>query len=149
MNATEYFLAAQDAAEDMERARQMLAKLKSGEVPKGIDYERFGAGGGDHDAMAVTDARIDFEATLSERIGKDRAIVDDALEVLYGKDGHGGIAKLKGNRFADAVCMRYLQLEKWTDIAEVMSCTVKWCRSLCNDTFRFIDDVGFAYVREA
>lgn len=148
MNAAEYFLAAQEAAEDMERASVMLARLRSGETPKGIDYERFG-GGGASDSMAATDTRIDFEATLSGRVEKDRAVVDEATALLYGADGHGGVAKLRGSRFADAVCMRYLQLSSWHEIAEVMRCSQKWCQHLCNDTFRYIDEVGFARVREA
>ncbi len=68
--------------------------------------------------------------------------------MLYGNDNHGGLAKLKGNRYADAVCMGYCQAMPWADVAVVMQCSPKWCRELCNAAFRYIDAVGVAWLKE-
>ncbi len=49
-------------------------------------------------------------------------MIEEACELLYGQDGRGGLAKLKGTRYADAICMGYLQAQEWAEIADIMQC---------------------------
>lgn len=98
--------------------------------------------------MDAINARIDLEGKLEQRIACIETDIDEACAVLYGADNHGGLAKLKGNRYADAVCMAYCQAMPWDEIAEVMQCSRQWCRELCNAAFRYIDAVGFGRLKD-
>mgnify|MGYP000156837165 FL=1 len=93
--------------------------------------------------------RIDFEGRLKKRIADAEEAIDEACEVLYGADGRGGLAKLKGTRYADAICMGYLQAQPWSEIAEIMQGSVRWCHALCDVGFAYIDEVGWAHVKSA
>lgn len=149
LKAKEYFEGIRAEVVKVEQAREMLEKLKAREGAKAQSYQ---AGGGSGDASNPMDAilrRIDFEGRLSERVKESSRSVDDACAILYGPDGKGGLAKLKGTRYADAVCMFYLQAETWADMAEVMCCSPQWCQELCRAAFVYIDRVGWAKVRNA
>ncbi|WP_368151297.1 hypothetical protein [Collinsella aerofaciens] len=147
MDAKEYFEGIRDEVASLEKSREMLARLKAREGAKAQSYTA-GGGGGSCDPMDAINGRIDFEQRLKQRIVESNAVVDEACAVLYGKDNHGGLAKLKGNRYADAVCMGYCQAMPWADVAVVMQCSPKWCRELCNAAFRYIDAVGVAWLKE-
>ncbi len=147
MDAKEYFEGIRDEVASLEKSREMLARLKAREGAKAQSYTA-GGGGGSCDPMDAINGRIDFEQRLKLRIVESNAAVDEACAVLYGNDNHGGLAKLKGNRYADAVCMGYCQAMPWADVAVVMQCSPKWCRELCNAAFRYIDAVGVAWLKE-
>lgn len=125
----------------------MLARLKAREGAKTQSYVP-GCNGAAADLMDSISSRIDFERRLAARIAESRSAVDEACAVLYGTDDHGGLAKFKGNRYADAVCMVYCQAMTWSDAAAVMQCSPKWCRELCNSAFAAIDSVGMAWFKE-
>lgn len=147
MDAKEYFEGIRDEVASIEHAREMLARLKAREGAKAQNYTA-GGGGGSSDPMDAINSRIDFEGRLKQRISDSEALLDEATALLYGSDNRGGLAKVKGNRYADALCMAYLQAMPWEDIADVMQCSRQWCRELCNAGFRYIDDVGFAALKE-
>lgn len=147
MDAKEYFESIRDEVASIDHAKEMLARLKAREGAKAQSYSA-GGGGGSSDPMDAINSRIDFEGRLERRIADSQAEVDEACVLLYGADNRGGLAKLKGNRYADALCMAYLQAMQWDEIADVMQCSRRWCVELCNTAFRYIDDVGFAYIRE-
>lgn len=146
MMAKEYFEGIRTEVVRIAQSRDMLERLRARE---GAKTQNLAGGGGPglHDPMDAIARRIDFEGRLVTRIKDLQREVDRALTVLYGDDGRGGLAAAKGTRYADALCMYYLQAETWADIADVMSCTPQWCRELCNAAFAYIDKVGFAYLR--
>ncbi len=147
MDAKEYFESIRDEVANIERTREMLERLRAREGAKTQSYDA-SSGGGCSDPMDAINARIDLEGRLERRIDNSADVIDEACAILYGKDNHGGLAKLKGNRYADAVCMGYCQAMPWTDVADVMCCSPKWCRELCNAAFRYIDAAGAAWLRE-
>lgn len=147
MDAKEYFEGIRQEVAGIEHSREMLARLKAREGAKAQSYTA-GGGGGYSDPMDAINSRIDFEARLERRISDGQAELDEACALLYGVDNHGGLAKLKGTRYADALCMAYLQAMSWDEVADVMRCSKRWCIELCNTAFRYIDDVGFAYIKE-
>lgn len=147
MDAKEYFERIRDEVASIEHAKEMLARLKAREGAKAQSYST-GGGGGGSDPMDAINGRIDFEGRLERRIADIQAEVDEACVLLYGADNRGGLAKLKGNRYADALCMAYLQAMQWDEIADVMQCSRQWCRELCNTGFRYIDEVGFAALKD-
>ena len=149
MRAKEYFEGIRGEVLKVEQAQQMLERLKAREGAKTQSYQGGGAHGDASNPMDEIGRRIDFEGRLAERIKESSRSVDEACVILYGSDGRGGLAKLKGTRYADAVCMFYLQAETWDSMAEVMCCSPQWCQSLCRAAFVYIDKVGWAKVRNA
>ena len=144
--AREYFERIREEAAEISEAVEMLERIKGREGAKAQSYGA--AGGGSADPMAAVDGRIDFEGRLRQRIADSWAEVDEACLVLYGRDGRGGLAKLRGSRYADVLCMAYLQAMTWGEVADVMRCSKQWCRELANAAFKAIDAVGFATLRE-
>ena len=149
MKAKEYFEGIRAEVVKTEQAREMLECMRAKEGAKAQSYQPSGGGGFCTDASLAIIQRIDFEKRLEQRITHARKQIDEACEVLYGIDGRGGLAKLKGARYADAICMGYLQAQSWTEIAEIMQSSVRWCHSLCDTGFAYIDRVGFAFVKNA
>ena len=149
MKAKEYFEGIRAEVVETERAREMLERMKAQEGAKAQSYQEGGGSHGDSDPMESIVRRIDFEGRLQKRIDDAEEAIDEACEVLYGKDGRGGLAKLKGTRYADAICMAYCQAEPWSEIAEVMQCSQSWAHELCYAGFVYIDRVGWAHVKSA
>lgn len=147
MNAKEYFESIRDEVNGIEKTRETLARLRAKEGAKAQSYSP-SSGGGYADPMDAINRRIDLEGRLEQRIAGTGELIDEACIVLYGRDNHGGLAKLKGNRYADAVCMAYLQAMPWDEVAEIMQCSKQWCRELCNASFRHIDEIGFAELKD-
>lgn len=149
MRAKEYFEGIRAEVVETERAREMLERMKAKEGAKAQSY-REGTGSGDaSDASLAILQRIDFEERLQRRVAGARGMIDDACAVLYGADGRGGLAKLKGTRYADAICMAYCQAQPWDEIAEIMQSSQQWCRKLCDVGFVYIDTVGWAFIKNA
>lgn len=149
MRAKEYFEGIRDEVVKTEQARDMLERLKAKEGVKAQSYQGGSWHGDVSDPMDGVSRRIDFEGRLSQRIKDAEEAIDEALIVLYGADGRGGLSKLKGTRYADAICMAYLQAQEWAEIADIMRCSQQWCRELCNAGFSYIDRVGWAKVKTA
>lgn len=148
MRAKEYFEQVRDEVAKTEQAREMLERMKARETAKAQQYQASGSGASS-DPMDALARRIDFEGRLRQRIEYAEELIDEACGVLYGADGRGGLAKLKGTRYADVICMAYCQAEPWGEIAEIMQCSQQWCHELCNAGFRYIDRVGWATVKTA
>lgn len=149
MKAKEYFEGIRAEVVKTDKAREMLERMKAREGAKAQSYQTGGGGGDVSDPMESISRRIDFEGRLKKRIADAEQAIDEACEVLYGADGRGGLAKLKGTRYADAICMGYLQAQPWNEIAEIMQGSVRWCHTLCDVGFAYIDEVGWAHVKNA
>lgn len=149
MKAKEYFEGIRAEVVKTDRAREMLERMRAREGAKAQSYHAGGGSGYAAEPMDSIARRIDFEGRLEKRIAAAEEALDEACEVLYGKDGRGGLAKLKGTRYADAICMGYLQAQPWPEIADIMQCSQQWCHELCNAGFVYIDKVGWAHVKNA
>lgn len=147
MRAQEYFEQIRETVIEIERSKEMLAKLKASEEAKGQKYDAQFFSGGNADAADKINQRIIFEQRLQQRIDEASTMLDEATAMLYGSDNRGGLAKVKGNRYADTLCMAYLQAMPWHEIADVMCCSDKWCRELSRAAFRYIDQIGFAELK--
>ena len=138
LNARDYFESIRSEVIDVERACEMLERMRSRED---AEAQRYDASRGSCcvEPPDLIARRIDFERRLAFRIEESRKSVDEALEILYGRDGRGGLAKAKGAIYADAICMRYCQAEPWREIAETMRCSTAWAHRLCDVGFEEID----------
>lgn len=149
MKAKEYFEGIRAEVVKTEQAREMLECMRAKEGAKAQSYQESGGSGYSADASLAIIQRIDFEQRLEQRMADARREIDEACALLYGTDGRGGLAKLKGTRYADAICMGYLQAQPWSEIAEIMQGSVRWCHTLCDVGFAYIDEVGWALVKNA
>lgn len=147
MNAQEYFEQVRETVIDIERSKEMLERLLASEGIKPINYDAHTSGGVAGDGMNVVNQRIEFERRLKQRIADTSELLDEANAVLYGYDDHSGLAKAKGNRYADVLCMAYCQAMPWDEIADIMRCSQQWCRELSRSAFKHVDALGFARLR--
>lgn len=149
MRAKDYFEGIRAEVVSTDRAREMLERMKAREGAKTQSYQAGSGHGNACDPMESVSKRIDFEGRLKQRIADAEDAIDEACGYLYGSDGHGGLAKVKGTRYADAICMAYLQAQPWPEIADIMQCSQQWCHELCNAGFVYIDKVGWAELKNA
>lgn len=106
-------------------------------------------GSGGSDPMAGIDAIIDSDSVAEyERL---RGMLEDrmsyALQVLYGRSGRGGIARVRSTDDADILCFHYLQGESWASVGrrykpDDANVTV-WCQRQAAKTCADIDRIGF------
>lgn len=145
ISAREYFDGVRAQVRKFERVEARYAELSDTSIGA-IKYDE--AHGGSSDPMARIDEAMDYEQIVAERRAELEKTLDAATSILYGEDGRGGLAKLKGSIYADSICMHYLQDERWKDIAALFGASGKQVRYYAMSGLRFIDRHGFAYVRE-
>lgn len=150
MAAIDWFEGILAEGERIERIKQNLALLDSSISPHGQGFEPTGHGGGNSDRMlahAILSAKLgELKAQLPELERKYEAKLERATDVLYGKSGRGGIAKVMGTDDADMLCFHYCQGESWASIArrfepETSNLTV-WCQRRAKLVCRTIDRIG-------
>ena len=153
-SARDLFEATREAARDADRISRTIARMESREGLHAQSYQP-SVRGGDHDASAATDARIDYEGRVRRRRDEDYALIDLACSVIYGADqvGSGGVSALLGPSYADALWWRYCAAATWPEVAAGTGMSERWCQqavSLALDVVdahgieRMVSGLGFA-----
>lgn len=145
MKAAEYFAQVSRYAEDLRRCCETLEELDSDGL-HGISYDHLRSPS-NIDSYA-RESRLDYRAKLESRMKSDRLAIAEACMLLYGRDGKGGLSKLKGRNSADVIYMRHIRGMSWRAIAKESDCSVSTCRYYQRKAFEFIDTHGVARVRE-
>lgn len=129
-DAREFFDAVRDASRDADRIRLTLERMGVREQVRAQGYEPRGRGG-DRDAMAATDRRMDYEARIRRRQKEDYALIDAACDLIYGvgQDGRGGICALLSPAHADALWWRFCAHGTWAEVAAGSGMSESWCRT--------------------
>lgn len=110
--ARDLFEAARTAAQELERTttqRDMLAGRRGYRSP---GFSHSGTAHR-HDVNATSDALLDYESLMRDRVEADMELLDCAAGVIYGRRGSGGVASLLGGVYADVLCWRYLMACTW------------------------------------
>lgn len=142
-SAREFFAAVRDASIEADRTRRMLQRLEASEGLKGQSYAPRVASG-NRDVMQRTDARMDYEERMRERIDEDYALMELGDQVIYGREsGKGGIDALLGSTYADAVWWRSCAAATWAETAENVGYSVSWCRCAYEASMDVVDAHGF------
>ena len=149
-SAEDFFEAVRQASREAERTRLTLMQMEAREGVRAQGYEPRVSIGGNADKMAPTDARIDYEARMAERIEADYQLLDMACAVLYGREsGKGGVDALMGSAVADCISFRYVDARPWKEVAALMGYS-RWSdkslRDLCQQGFDAIDFFGWENV---
>lgn len=146
-SAEDFFEAVRHASCEAERTRLTLLQMEAREGVRAQGYEPRVSVGGERDHMAHTDARIDYEARMSERIEQDYRLLDMACELLYGSESEkGGLDALMGSAVADCISFRYVDARPWKEVAALMGYShASWraLRDMCQQGFDAIDSLGW------
>lgn len=138
-----------------ERIRFQALEIASGED----DVARFetsaqikgGALGGGHggvgDPMATMDRAIDLSTKLDLLKVRLASKIVAATDILYGRDGRGGLAKARHTTDADILCRYYLQAGTWDDIAYELAdpqstSPKRWCQMRARRALDYMERVG-------
>lgn len=148
--ARDFFEEVRAASEEAERTRATLLRMEAREGVRAQGYEVRGSSAGGRDRTSATDARIDYEERMGERLETDYALIDLACRVLYGSEsGEGGVDALMGSAVADAISFRYVDARPWSEVATLMGYS-RWSRrslrDLCQQGFDCIDSLGWDRV---
>lgn len=146
-DAREFFEAVREASREAERTRLTLMQMEAREGVRAQGYEAQGSSGHMSDRTASTDARMDYEERMRERLEEDYALIDLACRVLYGEEsGKGGVEALMGSAVADAISFRYVDARPWKEVAALMGYShASWhaLRDMCQRGFDAIDALGW------
>ena len=139
---------AKAAASKMDEIREELTRRHSALVLQAQRYFESRTVG-DLDPQHAMDEYIDAEREAECELADLQAQVDDALGILYGFHGRGGVAKLLGHKYADVLCWRFLQVRRWREIAADLGCSVRWAQEFANTALDWMDSTGEAHIRAA
>lgn len=120
-SAGELFEAARCAAMERDSIKRQLEAVRASVGLSGVRYDGGSVSGtkADMHGDARLAAMVDHMERLKERVSQDEALLDACSVILYGPDGHGGVAKLAGHLCADAAFWRYLDGASWDKTARM------------------------------
>lgn len=144
-NARDFFESVREASREAERTRLTLLQMEAREGARAQTYAERVSVGGERDRMAQTDARMDYEERMRERIEEDYALLDLACKVIYGEGtGKGGLDALMGSSVADCISFRYVDARPWEEVAALTGYSSKQCQRLCAVGLDACDFFGWA-----
>lgn len=141
-DARHFFDCVRDASVEAERTRLTIMRMESSEGVRAQGYQP-SVRGHCPDRTDATDARIDYEARMRERIAYDYELIDLAVSVLYGRDaGRGGVESLMGSAVADCMSFRYVDARPWSEVATLAGYSPSECRRKCMEGMDAVDALG-------
>ena len=157
MSAYEWFESIKSEGSRIERAKQQLALLDARISPHSQGFEAMGRHGGSTDSVmhrAILSSKMgEIRRELAAQERRHEAKIAHAKEVLYGRSGHGGLARATSTDDADMLRYHYLQGEGWASIArrfdaDSTNLTV-WCKSRAKRACRQIDRIGMDVLADS
>lgn len=148
-DAREFFGAVRAAAEDSERTRLSLERMRAREGVRAQGYSPASSGGGgDVNRTDQVVSRMDYESRVSERMQRDLALVAAGASVIYGEEpGLGGVDALLGSATADAMWWRFCDGSDWRRVAYMTSRSESWCRQAVESALDTCDAYGIDAMR--
>ena len=144
MDAREYFGNARAAQSAIDRRYRIIESMRAREAVRAQRYDVIGkGGGGTHDAMAATDARIDAEAEARAEIAQLATEVEDARAVCAGVR-----AANPTQRWGDVLECRYIECMDWRHVAQAMDMSERQAHTDLDAALDWVDLVGIAAARE-
>lgn len=142
------------------RVDALEAAIESAYAAAGPHGQQLGTigGGHGHDALAGIDSIVDSNATLElDRARYDlETRLDLASDVLYGRSGRGGVARMLDWDGAEMLHRHYLCGESWAGICrdicpddESVANMTLWCERKAEKLCRQIDRLGMGYLADS
>ena len=147
MGARDWFESIRAEVIECARMEADLLDLRSKTWPRGQALEMVAHSTGATDGSGPVIRVADAERELDVRQARCNAMVEDAMDVLYGVDGRGGLARLKGSATADCICGHYLMGMRWQEVADELARPEskdarQWCKRRAYRGMEYIDRVG-------
>lgn len=144
MDAREYFGNARAAQSAIDRRYRIIESMRAREAVRAQRYDVIGkGGGGTHDAMAATDARIDAETAARAEIAQLATEVEDARAVCAGVR-----AANPTQRWGDVLECRYIECMDWRHVAQAMDMSERQAHTDLDAALDWVDLVGIAAARD-
>lgn len=142
----DFFDAVRDAAIEVQSFGRSVEAMERREGVHAQRYDRpMLHGGGSADAMAATDARIDFEEAKADAIKSDRILLDAAGMLIAGT-GKGGIMRLCGICTATVIQGYYLLAHTWPSAAADAGISVKTAHRRAEAAMEIVDACGWSRI---
>ena len=148
MKARDWFESIRADVVEMNNLEYAIMRIEAQAGPHGQQAGSIG-GGGNRDSMRGIDSLVDSGARerLERMQRKTNPRITEALAVLYGRSGNGGLAKAKRTVDADILCGYYLQGLDWPQVAAQLSGFNPsrpngWARMRAMRALSYIDRVG-------
>lgn len=147
MGARDWFESIRAEVIECARMEDDLMDLRAKAGPRGQALEMVAHSSGITDGSGPVIRVADAERELDIRQARCNAMVEDAMDVLYGADGRGGLAKLKDSATADSICGYYLMGMRWQQVADELARpdsedARQWCKRRAYRGMEYIDRVG-------
>lgn len=147
MRARDWFERIRADVLECARLEEDVLDMNSKTWPRGQTFEAHGRGSGAKDGSAAILRVVQAEEELERRQTALNATIDEALVVLYGLDGRGGLARLKDSATADCICGYYLMGMKWREVANEIARhdsedARHWCMMRAYRGFECMDRIG-------
>lgn len=154
MRARDWFESIRAEVIECARMEADLLDLRSKTWPRGQSYEMVAHSSGTKDGSGPVLRVVEAERELDVRQARCNAMVEDAMDVLYGKDGRGGLARLKGSATADCICGHYLMGMRWQEVADEITRLdskdgEQWCMRRAYRGLELIDKIGIVVLTES
>ena len=118
--------------------------MRAREAVRAQRYDVIGhGGGGNHDAMLATDARMDAESAARAEIAQLTTEVEDARAVCAGVR-----AANPTQRWGDVLEARYIECMDWRHVALLVDMSERQVHSDHDAALEWVDLVGIAAARE-
>ncbi len=118
--------------------------MRAREAVRAQRYDVIGhGGGGSHDAMLATDARMDAESAARAEIAQLTSEVEDARAVCAGVR-----AANPTQRWGDVLEARYIECMDWRHVALLVDMSERQVHSDHDAALEWVDLVGIAAARE-
>lgn len=146
-NARYHFERLRHEVQEVERMRTRVNEMREACMPRGASTGSIGGGRSGGSVVTKLDLLVDLEAELDARAAALQTKLDRVADVLYGSDGRGGIAKVRGSVDADIIFAYYLDARTWAEVASSLApaespCPADWCRMRARRALETIDKVG-------
>lgn len=146
--ARDWFLRCRAAALDLSRMQRVVERMRAAEGVRGAPIGGGGRKGGTTNANAATDARMDFEAASADAMSECEDTLRLADEIIWGSEGHGGLAALMGGTVASVVRLRYVDALGWGQLSANLGLSPSRARSMSDSAMDLMDNLGPGRVKD-
>ena len=141
--AREFFEGVRAAQRLIDGALARLSAMREREGARSQSYGAVGGGRACGDGMRAVDARLDYEASVREEMDGFRAEVERGRRVCAGVR-----AANPGQRWADALELRFIECLSWQQVANALSCSIRQAQAWSSAGCDWVDSVGLSLAEQ-
>ena len=139
---------------ELAKLEQKAEELEDRAGPRGMGMA-VASGGGRVELMTPVDHATQIRQELEVRTARLTLRLEFATNVLYGRSGRGGLAKVRSYTDADILTGYYLQGLSWPKVAKELSTDIEskwpaqWCRSRAMCSISAMERIGLEELADS